>query len=175
MLDKSSNYEADEPYSLGNRIEFIQTTTINLPETWSIIDDQVNISNDYFDYSYSLLFDRETRQRFQMKHRYYLKKEFIEPADIPDVLKDYGKAYDNTGYQLTYGSDEVTGSNSLLSWLFLIMSLCIGLGIGYIMAKFLYLYDPSSSHSFSDKDIGCLLYTSPSPRDLSTSRMPSSA
>ena len=25
------------------------------------------------------------------------------------------------------------------------------------------------------KDIGCLLYTSPSPRDLSTSRMPSSA
>ena len=26
-----------------------------------------------------------------------------------------------------------------------------------------------------DKDKGCLLYTSPSPRDLSTSRMPSSA
>ena len=25
------------------------------------------------------------------------------------------------------------------------------------------------------KDMGCLLYTSPSPRDLSTSRMPSSA
>ena len=27
----------------------------------------------------------------------------------------------------------------------------------------------------SDGDLGCLLYTSPSPRDLSTSRMPSSA
>ena len=26
-----------------------------------------------------------------------------------------------------------------------------------------------------DKEYGCLLYTSPSPRDLSTSRMPSSA
>ena len=26
-----------------------------------------------------------------------------------------------------------------------------------------------------EKDSGCLLYTSPSPRDLSTSRMPSSA
>ena len=25
------------------------------------------------------------------------------------------------------------------------------------------------------EDVGCLLYTSPSPRDLSTSRMPSSA
>ena len=29
--------------------------------------------------------------------------------------------------------------------------------------------------AFSDQDILCLLYTSPSPRDLSTSRMPSSA
>ena len=28
---------------------------------------------------------------------------------------------------------------------------------------------------FNDEDITCLLYTSPSPRDLSTSRMPSSA
>ena len=29
--------------------------------------------------------------------------------------------------------------------------------------------------SVSEEGIGCLLYTSPSPRDLSTSRMPSSA
>ena len=29
--------------------------------------------------------------------------------------------------------------------------------------------------TFNDKDGSCLLYTSPSPRDLSTSRMPSSA
>ena len=31
------------------------------------------------------------------------------------------------------------------------------------------------SHSDNDHSGGCLLYTSPSPRDLSTSRMPSSA
>ena len=30
-------------------------------------------------------------------------------------------------------------------------------------------------NSYSDKINSCLLYTSPSPRDLSTSRMPSSA
>ena len=29
--------------------------------------------------------------------------------------------------------------------------------------------------ALSERDIACLLYTSPSPRDLSTSRMPSSA
>ena len=34
--------------------------------------------------------------------------------------------------------------------------------------------DPESYQKFA-KDIGCLLYTSPSPRDNTTSRMPSSA
>ena len=37
-------------------------------------------------------------------------------------------------------------------------------------------YEPSSQPSDKDYSLGtCLLYTSPSPRDLSTSRMPSSA
>ena len=33
----------------------------------------------------------------------------------------------------------------------------------------------SAKIRIKDKEWGCLLYTSPSPRDLSTSRMPSSA
>jgi len=48
------------------------------------------------------------------------------------------------------------------------------------------MYDPYVSHEMTIRDLlthrsgmglgeGCLLYTSPSPRDLSTSRMPSSA
>ena len=37
------------------------------------------------------------------------------------------------------------------------------------------LADARSEWSGSDDVNGCLLYTSPSPRDLSTSRMPSSA
>ena len=32
-----------------------------------------------------------------------------------------------------------------------------------------------SVHAFVDKNTGCLLYTSPSPRDRTRSRMPSSA
>ena len=39
-----------------------------------------------------------------------------------------------------------------------------------VVAQLLYL-----AREDADKDISCLLYTSPSPRDLSTSRMPSSA
>ena len=35
--------------------------------------------------------------------------------------------------------------------------------------------DPCNTDQFAGQDAACLLYTSPSPRDLSTSRMPSSA
>ena len=34
---------------------------------------------------------------------------------------------------------------------------------------------PIAENSFTGMAVGCLLYTSPSPRDLSTSRIPSSA
>ena len=43
---------------------------------------------------------------------------------------------------------------------------------GYV--KVLFEKDPESDTRADQKD-SCLLYTSPSPRDLSTSRMPSSA
>ena len=39
----------------------------------------------------------------------------------------------------------------------------------------LYLAFHTAEHSRFGHSLGCLLYTSPSPRDLSTSRMPSSA
>ena len=34
---------------------------------------------------------------------------------------------------------------------------------------------PTENCTYNGKDIGCLLYTSPSPRDVNRSRMPSSA
>ena len=37
------------------------------------------------------------------------------------------------------------------------------------------LFNDDQQPSYDDRGISCLLYTSPSPRDLSTSRMPSSA
>ena len=47
--------------------------------------------------------------------------------------------------------------------------MAMGIGFGYYA-----YYDPTMMEHLFDNRI-CLLYTSPSPRDLSTSRMPSSA
>ena len=46
-------------------------------------------------------------------------------------------------------------------------------GSGYIFRAYYAL--PPLSRKSDGLPTGCLLYTSPSPRDLSTSRMPSSA
>ena len=49
-------------------------------------------------------------------------------------------------------------------------------GINFLDTAELYPV-PADNSTYADTEriIGCLLYTSPSPRDLSTSRMPSSA
>ena len=61
---------------------------------------------------------------------------------------------------------------------------CFGAGLvgSYVATKLaesghqVHIYDINQNNSkFGDEKNICLLYTSPSPRDLSTSRMPSSA
>ena len=55
-------------------------------------------------------------------------------------------------------------------------TLPIGLAVaGMICSAVLLVMPDSSSSSEGNKVIGCLLYTSPSPRDQRGSRMPSSA
>ena len=54
-----------------------------------------------------------------------------------------------------------------------------GIILGWILAKKLFIQDIEVKNKFDDYltylIIGCLLYTSPSPRDRIRSRMPSSA
>ena len=50
-----------------------------------------------------------------------------------------------------------------------------GLSCGQCNAQQYNFYPFGSEHPRMQLDVSCLLYTSPSPRDLSTSRMPSSA
>ena len=53
--------------------------------------------------------------------------------------------------------------------------LFIGIGTGGSGGSATTIEAIGGSGSFADLFTSCLLYTSPSPRDLSTSRMPSSA
>ena len=52
---------------------------------------------------------------------------------------------------------------------------CIGCHSSYLSQDIGELLTKEALQQLIRKNKGCLLYTSPSPRDLSTSRMPSSA
>ena len=72
---------------------------------------------------------------------------------MPDNIVDYLlELLEKKGSDIQYGNENVTQLEHALQ--------CAEL---------------AEQHSKSDTFITCLLYTSPSPRDLSTSRMPSSA
>ena len=63
---------------------------------------------------------------------------------------------------------------------FLITMLASGVWVAFALvitgvAGMLFLSNAPIGSNFATTIWGCLLYTSPSPRDLSTSRMPSSA
>ena len=75
---------------------------------------------------------------------------------------------------------EINGNNYINSS-YLDMSIPYAAGSMYSTVEDLYLWDQALytnkllSKKYMDLYFDCLLYTSPSPRDLSTSRMPSSA
>ena len=57
----------------------------------------------------------------------------------------------------------------------LAMFAILPIALGFIFLLFVFLDDASYAHTFTLYVSGCLLYTSPSPRDRQKSRMPSSA
>ena len=90
-------------------------------------------------------------------------------ADVPDseILSELAG---HKGTKITDSNGPRTGS---LLVIFLTVFIDL-LGFGIVL-PLLPLYADQFGNDPSGWVIGCLLYTSPSPRDLSTSRMPSSA
>jgi len=75
-------------------------------------------------------------------------------------------------------SPSFSGTSLVLKILFIVISFYFIISIIYFLSKthyFQWLYGESLEDAFIKRPYGCLLYTSPSPRDATLSRMPSSA
>ena len=88
--------------------------------------------------------------------------EIKEGCTIDNIFKNKGENYFRT-LEKKITLNELKNENTVIS-----------LGGGAFLNKSIRREVKNTSVSFW-LDIDCLLYTSPSPRDLSTSRMPSSA
>ena len=74
-----------------------------------------------------------------------------------------------------FENDELVGSANSFGFTGAKIGRFIAVGLFLALGTFAVIYSMSrGGDSHADHD-NCLLYTSPSPRDLSTSRMPSSA
>ena len=83
-------------------------------------------------------------------------------------------------YLNVYTSAKVEDKKKLLEEFSLLISSLTNKSKRFVMAKLdenleMYFDDESPCCFLQIKSIGCLLYTSPSPRDATLSRMPSSA
>ena len=98
----------------------------------------------------------------------------IEPSEFIDEVKDsHQKSLAKFGIEYTnYHSTHSNENESLVSEIYL-----DAMSSGYIYKKEIeQCFDEEKQMFLADRYvIGCLLYTSPSPRDPKTSRMPSSA
>ncbi len=140
------------PYFLGDRIEYIQTVKVNLPEDWHIEYSHNEINNDYFDYRYSVNY--EDRQ-LVLKHRYYLKNEIVKPDKVSKVLTDADNVLDLLNYQLNYNKALLgLQSNDGIAWQFwLNWFLCLVIG-GFLGRWMIYKYDPQPSNLTPPLELG---------------------
>ena len=104
----------------------------------------------------------------RLLHRFNIKKRNIRSAETAPVFYQFHK---NKSETPTMGGVIIWGTVLGLAFLFLVLSKTIDGFFNYFnFVDRAQTYLPIAALLFT-----CLLYTSPSPRDLSTSRMPSSA
>lgn len=128
------------PYYLGPKKEFIQTTTINLPESWQIPDGDKVLKNEYFDYNYT---DSYANKVLTLKYRYYLKNEVVNPKDVNKVSSELTEISQDLSYLLSYNTAFLNAENlDNFAWQSFII-LIAGLIFGFFICRWLlFTYDP---------------------------------
>ena len=152
ILSPGTPQEEPGPYSLGLPVEYIQNTTVHLPEEWNLENTETKINNANFDYISRINY---SDQKIHLHYRYYLKKERIDSLMVNDIIKDVEKLPEDIGYELTYDKSLLNFNNhdsiSIVAWLMIL----IGLMISFFMVRWLYYkYDPIPENSSPGLAIG---------------------
>lgn len=154
-LDDLLNLDIPEdnklPYYLGERKEYVQNVVVELPEEWTIQNDEYEISNNNIDYNYSIKY---ADQSINITHRYLIKESTVAAENKADVVSELKKIRSESGYYLTYNEDLINRSSGSTPWVSWLMVL-IGLVAGLLIAHWAYFkYDPVSARTTKEMSIG---------------------
>ena len=115
-----------------------------------------------------------SRHMLNFKLSYSFEKSNLE-SNIRATYRSKFGLYDNNGNGYLDGYDTFVSGYSIFDFA-INKTIFEHYKLGFGMDNFLDFNDPQNISNIAGRIVyGCLLYTSPSPRDLSTSRMPSSA
>ena len=125
------------PYSVNYPLDYTVEMHVDLPEEWTISDNDEHIKSDYYDYSYTTKYDAK---KLFLKTHYVVKQSSIPADQYQQYVTDHKTMWDNLTYSISYNSK--VSSTLSAQWpgnLLTIVSLIGGIiGILWIYGK----YDP---------------------------------
>ncbi|WP_254083201.1 DUF2569 family protein [Dawidia cretensis] len=132
------------PYRLSYPLNYTHAIVINVPEDWTIEDNDLRIERDQYAYRYS----RRYADRKVVITTHYETKASSVPADqYQQYIDDHTKIRDNLWYSLTYDTDFIGQSVSSptaagVAWL------AMAVAISVLLSVWIYRrYDPVPAYS----------------------------
>lgn len=152
VLETITNYDKTAsrtmPYFLGAPNQFEQTSSIILPEPWSVSDENSTIVGPGFSYDKSISYFGNT---ILVNHKYSLKDEYIDADSASVFIAKNNIIRDNLSFQLTYNQD-LDG----FRWSWVAILLCVlAIVLGVYFSRKIYIdYNPEPWKYAEEKTIG---------------------
>jgi len=95
----SKSAQRTSPYKLSYPLDYTSEIHVNLPEEWSIIDDESTFDNEYYHYKHQVKYNDNHLSLFTT---YRTKQESVPVASFSEFVSDHGKMMSNLSYSLSY-------------------------------------------------------------------------
>ncbi|MEO7991197.1 MAG: DUF3857 domain-containing protein [Chryseolinea sp.] len=130
------------PYSLIHPFSFSHEIYVELPEEWTIVNDQSEIQSDYYQYSHKTTYDNKV---LSLLTHYSTKAESVPVVHFGKFVEDHSKMMANLNYALTYDTSLVTKASN--KWPGVMLTI-FSLGLGVVLMYSVYTkYDPIPFYS----------------------------
>ena len=105
----SEQKRRETPFYIGRPVKVVQTLVIDLPSEWTIEGDDINVSNEVFDFSLKVSGENDgwlsklskTYRKAQIEYVFNRKKTDVMPDGLKAYNKQLEKASENVVYQFT--------------------------------------------------------------------------
>ncbi|MFY0594334.1 DUF3857 domain-containing protein [Roseivirga sp.] len=133
------------PYSMGDPVQFKQTSVVEMPQEWEVETISDQIVGDGYKYENKL---SSSGNIVTVTHEYESELSVIEPEAVLKVLKDHNKIIGELNYILTYNSSLVGFTLSIGSTVLAVLGLFLGVFVCFYVNR-VYVPKPAGIPAYS--------------------------